>query len=353
MRRAVIDILTPKQARFFSIIGNQLRRAGFEVKYTARDYYESNRALSLFGIRAIKMGKFGETLYEKVLFSSKRLESYVRFLHKFNPEFVLSVGSPEAARAAFGLGIPHFMVSDTPHAEAVARLSVPLSRKLFTPWIIPKSDWSKYGINGRDIRQYRAVDQAAWIRRYVKLRNISQKPEIPLLVYRPEEFKAAHAFLQKPISLDLVSRLLNSLRNRYNIKPKVIALARYGYSSVIREKIGVHVIIPKGIVDGAELLTKTSLFISGGGGTMLGEASLLGVPSISLSPFENHIEKFFINKGLAFKSDSFKKILEFSRSALVYDEDLILTLRKASTKTLNSMVDPTNEIVTSIKEILD
>lgn len=346
--KAVIDILTPKQARFFSILGHRLKGRGVDVVYTTRRYYESDRVLNLFNIKAISLGRFGETLYEKALFSSQRLGSYIRLLERMKPNFVISIGSPEAARAAFGLGIPHFMVSDSPHAEAVAKLAVPLSKKLFTPWIIPKSDWEKYGIKNEDIVLYKAIDQAAWIKHYRGIRRSYKNQTPPVLIYRPEEFKAAHAFIKKPLSVDIVSRLLAFLKQSYDIKPDVVVLGRYGISETIKRRLGACVSVPKGAIDGARLLCAASLFISGGAGTMLGEAALLGVPTISASQFENYVERYLIRRRLVFKSDSLRENLEFARLALTFDQRLITRLEKRSASLLGGMTDPTKEIAAKI-----
>ena len=60
---------------------------------------------------------------------------------------VVSFCSPETARISFGLGIKHIAFSDTPHADAVMQLTVPLIQKLLIPQIIPKNEFVKYGIN--------------------------------------------------------------------------------------------------------------------------------------------------------------------------------------------------------------
>nr|AIF21719.1 hypothetical protein [uncultured marine thaumarchaeote SAT1000_06_A02] len=38
------------------------------------------------------------------------------------------------------MGIKHICFSDSPHAENVMRLVVPLVQKLLIPWIIPKKN---------------------------------------------------------------------------------------------------------------------------------------------------------------------------------------------------------------------
>ena len=70
---------------------------------------------------------------------------------------------PEAARISFGLGIKHIMFCDSPHANAVMRLTLPLIQKILIPHIIPKKEFSKYGISEKNIVQYKAIDAVVTI----------------------------------------------------------------------------------------------------------------------------------------------------------------------------------------------
>ncbi len=44
----------------------------------------------------------------------------------------------------------------------------PYVTKLLTPWIIPKKDFKEFGINSRNIIQYRAIDAGVIIKNYRK-----------------------------------------------------------------------------------------------------------------------------------------------------------------------------------------
>ena len=88
-------------------------------------------------------------------------------IKRFEPDLVISYGSPEAARISFGLGIKHIMFCDSPHANAVMKLTLPLIQKLLIPYVISKKEFSKYGIKEKDIVQYKAIDAVVTMKRKI------------------------------------------------------------------------------------------------------------------------------------------------------------------------------------------
>ena len=105
--------------------------------------------------------------------SIERIEKLSKKIKKFKPDVVISFGSPEAARISFGLGIKHIMFCDSPHANAVMRLTLPLIQKLLIPYVIPKKEFSKFGINEKDIVQYKAIDAVVTMQRKINQNIIS------------------------------------------------------------------------------------------------------------------------------------------------------------------------------------
>ena len=122
------------------------------VLCTSRKY---NQVTDLAKIRKQKLviiGKHGGAeKYDKLSASLSRSKLLVKKISKFSPDITLSFCSPEAARISYGLGIKHICFSDSPHAENVMRLVVPLVQKLLIPWIIPKEKFTKFGINRNNI----------------------------------------------------------------------------------------------------------------------------------------------------------------------------------------------------------
>ena len=56
--------------------------------------------------------------------------------------------------------------------QAVMKLSVPLVQKLLIPWIIPKNEFTKYGIDKKNILQYKAIDASIQLLKEMFQRNL-------------------------------------------------------------------------------------------------------------------------------------------------------------------------------------
>ena len=98
---------------------------------------------------------WGITKYDKLNSSIQRMNHLLDKIIKFAPDLTVSFCSPEASRVSYGMGIKHIAFSDSPHAEAVMRLSVPFVQKLLIPWVIPKKEFVKYGISKKNIIHYK------------------------------------------------------------------------------------------------------------------------------------------------------------------------------------------------------
>src|SRR3989442_560862 len=137
-----IDVLTPKHALFFEPLYRDLTRAGHELLLTTRIYREAQEALELKRLRFHVVGEHGgASRYGKLLASGRRVVKLAQLIESWGPDTAVSFSSPEAARVAFGLGIPHVTVNDSPHSWLLARLSIPLSRYVCSPWIIRRKVW--------------------------------------------------------------------------------------------------------------------------------------------------------------------------------------------------------------------
>ena len=106
---------------------------------TSRNYREVTNLAKIRKLNLIFVGKHGgsEKFY-KLNASNNRINQLSKIIQKNKPDIAVSFCSPEASRVAFGLGIKHISFSDSPHAEAVMRLSIPLIQKLLIPWIISR-----------------------------------------------------------------------------------------------------------------------------------------------------------------------------------------------------------------------
>lgn len=300
--KIITDILTPKQCMFSSKLSVELEKRGHQVFKTTRKYREVVQLLRLKGLEARVVGEHGgKELMSKLRASAKRTFELTSVFEDLGPDVALSFSSPEMARVSYGLKVPHICINNSPHAEAVAKLTIPLSKKLLTPKMIPKTAWTEYGISSEDIVQYNALDPWVWIKDFKPDRRIVQESGLdeskPILTIRTEETFAAYLLgkTQKDTSVTrIIDRLLEAPE-----PPQIVAIPRYDeQTKALQEVFGDRIAICKSTVDGPNLLYHTSVFV-GAGGTMTTEAALLGVPTFSCYPDEPFlILKYLMEKNL-------------------------------------------------------
>jgi predicted glycosyltransferase len=348
-----LDILTPKQANFLGELQRRFDANGIKTFATTREYREANELLQLRGMKATRVGRHGgEKLDEKLVESANRISALTKCVEEEGVDVAVSFSSPEAARVAFGLRIPHYCVSDSPHAEAVSRLTVPLSVKLFTPWLIPVAAWTRYGIKQRDVVTYRALDPMAWLPHYKGDSKVidSLKLDVskPIVVVRtPEEYASYLSDRNQSIATK-VTEIVAKLIEANSGNAQIVVLPRYEMQGErFERRFGNRVTVPKHIVDAISLMRVSSVFL-GGGGTMTAEAALLGIPVISYYPGEaTFVEKFLIKYGLV------ERILDSGRIAqratsICKSEDFREYYRKKSGRLTHSMEDPLRVIIQKV-----
>jgi len=336
-------------------LGKRLEEKGHTVLKTTRKYEELNQLMKLKGIEAIAVGKHGgASPYKKLLMSTKRILGLSRLINEWKPDIAIGFASVEAARVSFGLSIPYFCISDSPHAEAVSRLTIPFSKKLFTPYVIPKDCWVKFGISKANIIQYKALDPVVWIKNHKLdlsiLELLKLEKEKPIVTVRLEETYAAYLYkktsLKTSIAIKAIEKLLED-----NINAQIVVLPRYKQQYLfLNSRFKGKVIIPKSPIDALSLLKLSSAFI-GGGGTMNAEAALLGIPTISCFPMEpTYVEKFLIKKGLMEKILDQRKI-SLKVIKILKEKTLIEKNKKKAKELLEKMEDPLQRIINEIESL--
>ncbi len=331
------DILTPKQLLFFESMIQRLKK-NHTVLCTSRKY---NQVTDLAKIRKQKLviiGKYGGVKkHDKLDASLSRSKLLVRKISKFLPDITLSSCSPEAARVSYGLGIPHICFSDSPHATAVMKLSLPYANKLLIPWIIPKSDFENMGIEPKNIIQYKTIDAAQITKQKVFPTcgtGINSREWKTILIRTPED-EAAYSSKQsdvvniiKKIEKDFfgchITVLTRYKKQAESLKKKFSKSAQSKWREnpdydknnpqLMKERgIPEHTwskfqIVSK-VVDGGKMLLDSDVFV-GSGGTMTAESALLGIPTISYNATPNRIEDYLVNKKIVTRCMTPNKIAE-------------------------------------------
>lgn len=333
--RVWIDALTPKQILFSEQIIARL--SGHKILCTTRKYREVTKLVKTRNIKAVQIGRHGgiekESKLEASLSRMKQLEPIIR---KFSPDITISFCSPDAARISYGLGIRHVAFCDSPHATAVMKLTVPLIQKLFIPWIIPKKEFTKFGIDKSDIIQYKAIDASVLIKREVEQ---IKKSGITLLV-RIEEEEASYASRSNKII-----PIINEISDRID-GLNIIVLGRYEKQiKRLQRHLGSKVSVLKTPVDGKALLQNANVFI-GSGGTMTAESALMGIPTISYHAVPNIVEDFLVKEKLVKLETNPRKIAGLISSILVLQNILtVKTHARIAMKLLNKMEDPISVLI--------
>lgn len=348
--KILVDMLTPKQALFLGELSNRIEEEGHEVVRVTRRFHETLYLLRLKKIKAKIIGSYRLNLEGKLHESLKRTSRLARLMKSQNVELVLAYPSVEAARAAYGLSIPYYCVSDSPHAEAVSRLTVPLASRLFSPAIIPKEDWIQYGISKSKIIQYNALDPYVWIRNLKKdpklLRKLGLDPKNKIIILRLEESFAAYLLNKEGDWRNLASRILDELLKKCG-DSRIVVLPRYNHHYKLLKEFKGKVIVPKTMVYGPALLAFSSVFI-GGGGTMTAEAALMGVPTLSYFPSgPTYVESYLQRKGLLTRNMDPKSI---SQKTLhwIDDDSYRKECHRKAQEILNGMEDPLQVILKNI-----
>ncbi len=352
MKRVWIDILTPKQVMMFGRLAKELE-GEYDVLITTREYKETNELLELKGVDALKIGKHGGgTLEGKLSAGIERMDELNKLMQKKMPDVLVSLASPEAARVAFGLKIPHVCLNDIPEAEAVTKLTAPLSSVIVSPKLIPKSVWLKYGVSADKIIQYDALDPVAWLKDFVADEKVLDELEIekskPIITFRAEEVFAAYLRGKVNQNSSVVLPVVNELMEK--IEANFVVLPRYReQDEAISKSLNSKAIIAHHAVDGPSLLAYSDIFI-GCGGTMTLESALLGTPTISCRPFHTMYEDYAIKKGLVIKGNgnAAKKAIEILKS----NGRQKAALKKKAEKMMAGMDDPVEVLKSAIKKVV-
>jgi predicted glycosyltransferase len=362
---------------FFKPAVDLLLQSGHSVLCTSRQYREAVELARINGLDIKIAGEHGGAeRYDKLAASAKRILELGALVKGFGPEVAVNFSSPEGARVAFGLGIKQLVFNDSPHAEAVARLTIPLADHLLCPWVIPYRAWERFGISRKKITMYHALDPVAWLKRSssevgkrrskdAKMSGQKATPQsiklpIPkflkeikesaassgkkIILIRLEEAKASYIADRKLASVDMIDALVEALSEsarllvlcRYQDQIEQVAKRYRGQAYVIRE-----------VVNGTVLISQSDIFI-GAGGTMTAEAALMGKPTVSIAPVRYYVEKYLLDCGLVRRANSANGLTKLV-SEMVTDRGLSAEQKKRADYILDSMEDPIEVMVTAIK----
>ena len=339
------DVLTPKQLLFFEPMIKRIKKNN-TVLCTSRDYSQVTQLAKIRNLKLVIVGKHGGSKrHDKLNASLHRAKLLSTRIKKFSPDITISFCSPEAARVSYGLDIAHICFSDSPHANAVMRLVVPLIQKLLVPWIIPKKEFVKFGINSNDIMHYKAIDASIIAKRKVSKnsKRLDKESGRRVILVRVEEEYASYSTKKRP-AIPIIKEIIKNFNDE-----EIVVMGRY--TSQVRQLVqtfGKKIRVLSKVVDSKILLENTDVFV-GSGGTMTAESALLGIPTISYNAVPNIIESYLVRKKLVIRETNPKRVAASIRNIL---ESSNLETKKRSKKIWGSMEDPYPILVKTMKSVL-
>jgi uncharacterized protein len=339
--------LTPKQVVFFRRAVTLLHNSGHEVLCTSRKYREAVELAKIKKLDLTLIGSHGGAdRYDKLREGALRTYELAEIVKEFGPDVAVTFSSPEGSRVAFGLGIRHIGFNDSPHSDAVAKLTLPLTSKLYCPWVIPYSAWSGYGIAKKNIVHYKALDPAAWLKHHEDdIREVKQdKKKKMKILLRLEESKASYIADKKVSTTKMIDDFVSELWQSANI----LVLCRYeDQISEVESRYGNKVQVLRDVIDGIALIKSTQLFV-GAGGTMTAEAALLGKPTISIAPIQFYVDKYLVKSGLVKRASNSRSLVRLGMK-MISDEQYIQTQKKRAARILETMEDPTDRMINALR----
>lgn len=290
------DACTGKQVRYGVAIAKRLRRLGYEVILTTREHPDTLSIAKALNEKFITIGKYSPTsLFTRLQKSTQRMLEMCKLFQDNVPDLAIAHQSVELCRVAFGLNIPLILTADTPYAQAVNRLTIPLADTLIASKAIPQRFFKGFG--AQSIVQFNGVDEVAWVKDFVPTEKFDFKK--PLIVVRQMETKASYALGKT----DLTERLAQKLTSIGN----VLFLPRYDFG----ERKGLMII--KGFVDSLNVAAHADLVINMGG-TMAREAALQGTPSIVISTFSrSYVNEYVAKKGFPLFIVDSSKVISYAK----------------------------------------
>ncbi len=270
-----IDLENSPHVPFFAPWVGWLRDAGYEVLLTARDLSQTHELLALHGLefRAVG-GHGGGGVAQKATRTLIRAAQLHRHVHGRNVVLALGHGARAQAVTARWLRIPCVTFLD--YEFVSLRIFSLLCERIFFPESVPVQTLVSRGVPARKLAFYPGFKEQVYLDPAVD-RRAPESP--PLILIRPP---ARHAHYHTALSEELYRRLVDRLA-REAAHARVLFLPRYADDwNELRALAAAHphIQLPEGALLGRDLLLQASLVISGGG-TMVREAAVLGIPAAS------------------------------------------------------------------------
>jgi predicted glycosyltransferase len=208
-------------------------------------------------------------------------------------------------RISFGLQIPNIMFNDEPRSFGPCKMTFPYVDKIIVPLCIPLEWYLEYGLKEEMIIRFNGIDEIAWLSEFVPnpqiLTDLNLEPE-HYVICRTEPTEAGYLIDKlAPYQTHLTEILPDLIKQTTDFKYLILTRNnnQFDYLNKFfsRYKLKNTVSIYKGLDNLTNFMYYAKMVMTGGG-TMVRESALLGVPSIEFIPLITYPqEQYLINNG--------------------------------------------------------
>lgn len=281
--RIWIDLANSPHVPFFRALIPEFVAHGHQMEITARDFAQTVDLATAAGMTPHVIGGHGGS---KLTGKAGNLIGRAAALRKWARDrgFDLAVSHNSYAQiaAAAALGIKSVTLMDYEHQPA-NHLAFRLASRVIVPRAFPKADLKRFGASTRKVKRYDGTKEDVYLADFAPdptfigtLRALGVNSEDVLVVARPPAREALYHRFENELFDDLLARLNQQEGVRIILLPRSEA-QRAEYA----ERSWANMIMPREVLDGANLIAAADMVISAGG-TMNREAAALGVPAASV-----------------------------------------------------------------------
>ncbi|UYP47329.1 hypothetical protein NEF87_003614 [Candidatus Lokiarchaeum ossiferum] len=297
-----IDVEEPKTGIMFKSLFQKFLDAGAELLITARDFDSTHKIMDDVGIKYIKVGKHGGAdIQEKLKTYIDRLADLFPIITKENPDFLVTFGSVEGTRIAYGLQIPSIGFSDEPRSVHVSKLYFPYIGMLITPDCIPIEQYNALHATNDRIIRYNGIDEVAWLRHYQPNPDILNKFNVEpgkFVLMRSEPTFACYFVDKLQPDETFIAKYFPKMFKACPDQTYFLLVRTEGQERWLKEQLKEYlpnekIRITRYLPNIVDLCFYASIVVSGGG-TIVRESAMLNVPSIEYFPGESAPQEIWL-----------------------------------------------------------
>lgn len=279
--KILVDIGHPAHVHFFKHFAWIMKEKGHQILITARKKDVTLRLLDAYRLHYENVGYYHKGLFTKMVDMLRIDWNMYKVARKFNPDILISLGSPNAAHVSALLRKPHIAFEDTEPSREQYYLYSPFADVICTPSCFKKD------LGKKQVR-YEGYHELAYLHpNYFKpdpsvLDDLGLKEGDKFVVVRFVAWQASHDVGQHGFDLQAKRKLIKELE-------KYVRVFITSESPLPEEFDKYRITTPPEKIH--DLLYYAMMYI-GEGATMATEAAILGTPSVYTSSLSNTMGNF-------------------------------------------------------------